>query len=506
MKPTRSRSTSLLILLLGVFLLAVFLISGPAAFAGDTQAAEDAPASEDATAEDASFDPAGDWQGTLTVPGADLRLVFHITRTDDGLSTTVDSIDQGTNSIPTSSTTFKNGKLHVKLPAIGGSYKAKLKDDGTFSGTWSQGGANLRLDLERQTEKLELKRPQEPKEPFPYHSEVVTFPSAESGGAEGDDVVLAGTLTRPKGDGPFPAAILISGSGPQDRDESLMGHRPFFVLADHLTRQGIAVLRYDDRGTAESTGNFSTATSLDFSFDTLGAVRFLKEQKKIGPIGLIGHSEGGLIAPMVAAGDDDVAFVVLLAGPGTTGKEILLDQTGLLYQGRGTVQARLDELRKLQIHVYDRIMVGDIDEDALKGALKELIDFQSGGTLSDKDMKTQIDGSFQTLTSPWFRFFLGHDPATMLEGVEQPVLALNGEKDIQVPAERNLKAIADALKKAGNTNFETESMPGLNHLFQTADTGLPDEYAKIEETFAPVALNRISEWILKHAQKADSPK
>lgn len=438
------------------------------------------------------FDPAGDWQGTLVVPGAELRLVFHIERDGDGLSATVDSVDQGADGIPTESTTFEDGKLKVTLPAIGGTYEGELQDDGTFSGTWSQGPAKLPLVLERQTEAIQLNRPQEPKEPFPYRQEEVRFKN------EAAEISLAGTLTLPEGDGPFPAAVLISGSGPQDRDESLMGHRPFLVLADHLTRQGIAVLRYDDRGVAESEGDFAAATSLDFADDVRAAVSFLEARKDIADVGLVGHSEGGLIAPMVAADTEAVDFIVLLAGPARPGKRIMLDQTGLLFRGRGTPDARLAEMRSLQSKVFDLVPSsadGKVDEEAMKKGMGDLINLQSGGALSGEQLATQVEAQIDTFDSPWFRFFLHHDPAPVLAKVKQPILALTGSKDFQVPAEDNLGHMEKVLKEAGHQDFETVEMPDLNHLFQTSETGLLEEYAKIEETFAPAALEKISSWI-----------
>ena len=457
---------------------------------GATISAETAPA--ETTPVDA-FDPVGDWLGSLEFGGSTLRLLFHINRTDEGLSATIDSLDQGADGIPVSRITFENGKLVAEIKAIGGTYRGEAQEDGTFHGTWSQGGMSLPLDLKPQTEEIAWNRPQEPKEPFPYRSEDVTFENSDDG------VTLAGTLTLPNGQGPFAAAILISGSGPQDRDESLMGHRPFLVLADHLTRQGLAVLRYDDRGTAESTGDFEAATSEDFARDTLAAVRFLVARNDIGAIGLVGHSEGGLIAPMVATQDDRVDYVVLLAGPGTPGRRIMLDQTERLYAGRGVDDFRVKKNRRLQKELFDHILA-DADAETLRKSIGALIDFQSGGALSAEDRDVQIEAQAKQLTTPWFRFFLAHDPAPVLAEVKQPVLALVGAKDFQVPADTNLTAVAEALKSGGNQDFETAEMEGLNHLFQTAETGLVDEYSKIEETFAPAALERISGWILSKTQ------
>lgn len=431
----------------------------------------------------------GDWTGELTVPGGSLPLVLHLEADGDGLKATMDSPNQGAMGIPVTEASFENGKLTVKVAALSGVYKGELKDDGTLEGTWSQGPATLPLNLKRQTEPIAPKRPQEPQGPFPYEVTDVTFENRR------DSVTLAGTWTKPQGEGPFPAAILISGSGPQDRDEQLMGHRPFWVLADHLTRQGIAVLRYDDRGTAESTGDFAAATSEDFAEDTRAAVRFLKQRPEVASIFLVGHSEGGLIAPMVAADTPDVDGIVLMAGPGTSGRQILLDQTERMMAQRGMPKEALETQRQLQGTVFDRIADGNDVE--LRKAIQDLIRFQTGGALTDRDLKTQVDANLKQMTSPWLRYFLTYDPVPTLRKVSRPVLAINGEKDLQVLPAANLGAIGETLKKAGNENVKLMELKGLNHLFQTAETGAAEEYSKIEETFAPQALEAISSWILE---------
>ncbi|MGH7127500.1 MAG: alpha/beta hydrolase family protein, partial [Planctomycetaceae bacterium] len=271
-----------------------------------------------------SQDPlAGDWTGALDVGGTQLRLVFHIGPEEDGNRTgTMDSPDQGTTGLPIATVALADSTVRMTMPAMSGSYEGRLSADGkTIDGTWTQGGSSLPLKLEKSAASVEPpSRPQEPKPPFPYASQDITYPNDASTG-----VTLAGTLTMPEAGGPFPAVVLVSGSGPQNRNEELLGHKPFLVLSDALTRRGIAVLRYDDRGVASSTGAFATATSEDFAGDALAGVRYLKTRPEIDPgrIGIIGHSEGGLIAPIAAARSDDVAFIVLMAGPGVTGEEIL---------------------------------------------------------------------------------------------------------------------------------------------------------------------------------------
>jgi pimeloyl-ACP methyl ester carboxylesterase len=366
----------------------------------------------------------------------------------------------------------------------------------------------------------ELVRPQNPKKPYPYREEDVTWESKAKG------VTLAGTLTSPHGDGPFPAVILISGSGPQDRDGQLLGHRPFFVLADHLTRAGIAVLRYDDRGVGKSKGKFETATALDFVDDALSGAAFLKTRPKINSrrIGLVGHSEGGLVAPIAATRSTDVAYIVLLAGPGKTGAEILEAQNRQVAKNTG----RSDEFVRWQFATLKRtiaIVLAEKDNAVASQKINEAMraDLVSqpvrlkleilghiattGGKVTvaetkdekpetlDKRLLEATIPATETFVPPSFRFFVQHDPRTTLEKVQCPVLALNGENDQQVPAKAHLSEIRLALEKGGNRHATVEEMPGLNHLFQTCKTGLPAEYGTIEETFAPAALKRIARWI-----------
>jgi len=448
----------------------------------------------------------GRWMGTLE--GAPLRLAFNITAAEDGtLSATMDSPDQGVNGIPTESTTFEDGTLIVTVPAVpgGGRFEGTLGDDGRIVGAWSQGPQSIPLVLEKQEEGAPAfgPRPQEPTEPFPYEVEDVSYPNPAAGNE------LAGTLTRPRGEGPFPAVVLISGSGSQDRDEALMGHRPFFVLADHLTRAGIAVLRFDDRGVGGSTGDPSTATSMDLSSDTEAGVDYLLGRDDIdaSAIGLIGHSEGGIIAPMVAARRDEVAFIVLMAGTGVNGAEILYDQAADILAANGVPTDAVQRNTARQERLFRAVTEAEADEvearfraelaDQLQNA--DATDLAVMG-FSSPDDSTTIETAVRQYTSPWFRYFLSYDPAPMLERVKVPVLAINGTLDLQVPWEVNLSAIGAALERGGNPDYTTMELEGLNHLFQTATTGAPTEYAQIEETIAPVALETMSDWILKRVR------
>ncbi len=430
----------------------------------------------------------GDWAGALAVGGTQLHLVLHITATPDAvLHATFDSVDQHANGIPISSIMLKDGALTMEIAAAHASYSGTLNAAATeIKGTWTQ-GQSLPLDFHKSAVSLKAegpKRPQNPTPPYPYQSIDLTYTNP----VQHD--TLAATLTVPQGKGPFPAVLLITGSGPQDRDESLMGHKPFLVLSDYLTRHGIAVLRADDRGIGKSTGDFATATTADFATDAEAGVALLKTRPEVDPhrIGLIGHSEGGIIAPMVAARNKDVAFIVLLAGTGTPGIDIITGQTRLIAEVSG---ASKDDAEKAASE--ERAMLQAVVSEKDPAALDKKLREQLAGQMPE----AQVNIAIKQVTSPWFKYFLAYDPAPALRQVKCPVLALDGSKDLQVPPEQNLAAIRAALKAGGNTNFEVKELPNLNHLFQTAKTGSPAEYASIEETFAPVALSTIGDWILK---------
>ncbi|MCB0609700.1 MAG: alpha/beta hydrolase [Lewinellaceae bacterium] len=445
----------------------------------------------------------GDWNGILNIQGTQLRIVFHISETGGTYTATLDSPDQKAFGIPAGETTFAENNLEIKLPNLAAQYKGKYDAAAqVVDGTFSQGGATFPLKLTREEqEKQELKRPQNPVAPFPYAQEDVTYDNPAAQG-----VTLAGTLTLPKGDGPFPAVILISGSGPQNRDEELLGHKPFLVIADHFTRNGIAVLRFDDRGVGQSTGDFATATSADFATDVQAGVEYLKTRKEINArkIGLAGHSEGGLIAPMVAAKSADVAFIVLMAGPGVSGDKVIRLQSRLISKAEGKSEQEIkadDNFLKTAFKELKKTKNIEATRLKLKNTMmKEMEKLPA----ADKEKLGNLDqvatSQVNSITSPWFRYFLFYDPATSLEKVKCPVMAINGGKDLQVDPNQNLPAISSALKKGGNTRFVVKEIPGLNHLFQHTDTGKPSEYAEIEETIAPEALNYMTGWILEQTK------
>jgi fermentation-respiration switch protein FrsA (DUF1100 family) len=425
--------------------------------------------------------------GTIELGGGiKVRVVFHIVNTENGLTATLDSPDQGMKGLPATKVTRDGATVKIDIEKIGGTFEGQVAaDSNSIVGTFTQGGPTpLVLHRLKDESEIELRRPQNPTKPYPYHDEDVTYDNKIQ------NVTLAATLTIPQGKGPFPAVVLITGSGPQDRDESLLGHKPFLVLSDYLTRHGIAVLRADDRGTAKSTGNFATATTADFATDTEAGINYLKTRPEVDThkIGLIGHSEGGIIAPMIAARNPDVAFIVMMAGSGVPGDEILVAQVEAIAESSGKTHDEAVKAGAKQREILTLVKT-EKDPAKLEKDLKE--------KLADEGMEAQLGIEIKALTSPWFRYFMSYDPATALRKVTCPVLVLNGEKDKQVPPAQNLPAIRKALEQAGNKHFEIDELPSLNHLFQTAKTGSPSEYAQIEETIAPVALDKMSTWILK---------
>ncbi len=442
----------------------------------------------------------GMWLGTLSFSGMDLRVVFHLSKNPEGkLSATMDSPDQGAKDIPVEEATFENNHLRLDAKSIGGVFEGDLKTDKSkLDGNWTQGGTTIPLVLEKTDKVPQLNRPQEPKPPYPYLEKEVAYENKKAG------ITLAGTLTLPKTGAPFPAVLLITGSGAEDRDETVFGHRPFLVLADYLTRRGIAVLRVDDRGVGKSTGTTAKATSQDFAGDVLAGVEYLKSLKEINPkqIGLLGHSEGGIIAPMAAIQSPDVAFIVMMAGTGLTGEQILYLQSALIYKAEGISEEVIAKDRKLKEQIF-AVIKQESDSTAAAKKMRQLMT-DAMAQMDEKEKQAlsytpeMVDMSIKQLLVPWFRYFLTYDPVPTLMKVKCPVLAINGDKDLQVPPKENLTAIENALKAGGNKDYTIKLLPGLNHLFQKADTGSPMEYSKIEETISPEALEVIGNWIVEH--------
>jgi len=449
-------------------------------------------------AEEAAMDGIlGTWSGALDLGGTKLPLVFHLVRGEAGLAATMDSPAQGAKGIPASGASFADGTVRIEFTSMRAVYAGKLSADGSaIAGTWSQGSASLPLDLVRSAAAGDS-RPQTPKPPYPYRSEELRLP----GGAPG--VELAATLFIPAGKGPFPAVVLVTGSGPQDRDETILGHKPFLVIADHLARNGIAVLRYDDRGVASSTGNFGSATTLDFAADAKAALDYLAARPETDPrrVGIIGHSEGGLIAPLVAAQDPKARFLVLLSGPAMRGSDLLLLQTAAIARASGASAEAVAGTQAINAKLYG-IASGPGDQATVAAALKkaylEWVDTEPSLEPAERDeARKGADSAVASLVAPWTRCFLSLDPAPALASLSIPVLALGGTKDLQVPEEENFRAFSRIFADSGRSSLLTlRKLDGLNHLFQHAGTGLPNEYGLIEETFAAEALGAMTDWIL----------
>lgn len=436
--------------------------------------------------------PEGSWTGQLDVMGTKLRLNFHIQHSDGQWSATMDSPQQGATGIKVQSAEVNGQEVTLSMPSMGIKYEAMCEGD-SLKGTFKQGGMEFPLDMVRMDDDAvgdqsqeEMNRPQEPQPPFPYESEEIEFFN------QADDVKLVGTLTIPEGEGPFPGVILITGSGPQNRNSEIFGHKPFWVIADYLTRRGIAVLRYDERGVGGSDGDFSTATSADFARDASEAVAYLAARPEViaDQTGIIGHSEGGMVGPMVAKWTDQVDFLILLAGPGVPGHQVLLSQKEAIELAMGIDPEQVAAAQVSFRELYDLFLREDIDDDELMLRVNEKL-----FTLLEGMSEEQITMTQAQLLSPWMKYFIRHDPAVVLRQVTCPVLILNGGKDLQVLPDLNVPAIEAALSDGENEDYTSEIFPELNHLFQHADTGLVSEYQTIEETFAEDALDRIANWI-----------
>lgn len=435
-------------------------------------------------------DITGTWKGRLVLPNLVLRIVFHISQTGQGgYETSIDSPDQGVKGISTVSTSFEDSLLTIQIPAIGASYEGKMHKDGILYGTFTQGRA-LPLDLERG--EIKMVRPQEPLPPYLYQSLDVRFPNEEAG------INLAGTLTLPFSGKNFPAVILITGSGPQNRDEEIMGHKPFWIIADYLTRRGIAVLRVDDRGVGESEGNFAVATASDYVTDVKAAFDFLQKRKDIDSrrIGVLGHSEGGSVAFRWAGKNEKVAFVVSLAGVAVKGEQLLLKQVEVIGRSEGMTDIQWDSLAPILRNRYAILAQEKSSEEIKKELYADVTKGVSPKDLADPNVKKRIDSGVEQMTSPWYLNFIKYDPVVDLKKVKCPVLALNGMSDIQVDANMNLSAIEEAVRSNGNTRVTLKKYPELNHMFQHCRTCTLREYGELEETISPEVLQDIASWIM----------
>ncbi len=449
----------------------------------------------------------GIWEGDLDVGAQKLRMIFTIKTRNDGVTTVnIQAPQQSPLQIPADTLIFPaDNEISLEKKQFKMSFTGRLVNDSTLSGNFVQ-GVSIPLVLKK-VEKATIiqpaKRPQTPRPPFGYKAINISFQNVKAG------IQLAGTITIPdtiKGK-KYPAVILISGSGAQDRDETIVGHKPFAVIADYLTQKGFAVLRYDDRGTASSGGNHSNATSAHFADDTRAAVAFLKSNEWIdgNRIGLIGHSEGGIIAQMVAAGSSDIAYIVMLAGPGIPCIDLLTEQNVAIMRSGGMDSTTAAAYGPLFKKVTRSIIDAQDSAKAIEKAVKVL---KKWDVSNEVKKAFNLEGDTQRLAyakamvgqlyTPWFRYFLGYKPGPVLKRLSCDVLALNGSRDIQVLPQSNLAGIKAALQKSRSKRYDVQEIQQLNHLFQTCERCSLDEYATLEESFSPKALQLMSEWLAKY--------
>lgn len=444
------------------------------------------------------------WQGKLSVGSQQLHLVVHLNRNGETCSATFDSPDQMAIGIPFSSCLLKSDSLLLLADDLQAAYFGRFIGD-SILGEWSQGGMRFpltlfRVDQSDNKQVMEFARPQNPKPPFPYVVREIKFSNTQA------EIELSGTLSIPEGKGPFPALVLISGSGPQDRDETILGHKPFAVIADFLTRKGYAVLRYDDRGVGSSTGQFKGATTQDFASDANSAWKYLNDLPEVDKtkIGVIGHSEGGIVAAMLASTNRNCAFVVSMAGPGIPHDELLLEQTSALYGSTSSGSEDLAEVMAFNKSCYD-VLKQEKNSALREARIRKLCydyfelgnaDYPEGKKAAGKQAEIMI----QTLLEPWFFYFIQMNPATYWSKVKCPVLAMNGELDLQVLPVSNLRGIQRALPKRTKIKSCFIELNKLNHLFQPAVTGRPEEYGTIQTSISESALNLISDWLVKEIQ------
>lgn len=442
---------------------------------------------------------AGRWLGTITFGSVQLRIGFEITDANKGdYSASFRSIDQSGLEIPMSAVKLNGDNVRLEMDANRSAYEGKFTADGdTIEGNWLQYGTKTPLVMKRVDAFPEIIRPQTPRKPYPYIEEEVAYENQPA------NVHIAGSLTLPKEKGPFPAVLLIAGSGALDRDETISYHKPFLVLADHLTRRGIAVLRVDKRGVGDSTGeklvgDYANTTLMDLADDVFAGVEYLKSRKDIDPqrIGLLGHSEGGVIGPIVASRSSDVAFLVMLAGLGQNNGDIIIFQKCLAAKERGADESTLALMRSWYKRLY-ALLAEDTDSATAERKIRAL-----HATLTDDEKKrigwpdNELNHEVAGQLRPHWRYDLRHDPCAVLKQVRCPVLALGAVLDRNVPAKENLAGIAEALKAGGNTRFTVREFPGMNHGFQTV---LPDHTpgkALDGETMSPLVLQTISDWII----------
>lgn len=435
-------------------------------------------------------DISGDWTGEVEIPSGKLGFVFHLTKEGNAYSATMDIPKQGLSNSKAENTTYIDSVLTITFPTFKIEYLGHLNKQNEFIGNLSQSKSPVPLNLKRGN--IKLNRPQEPKPPFSYYSEEVTFQN------QADKIYLKGTLTLPKKEGKYPVVIIISGSGPQDRNGEMFGHKLYWVIADQLTKNGIGVLRFDDRGIGESGGKVAQTNIETNSADVKGAIAYLKTRKDIiiSKIGLIGHSIGGIVAPKVASETKDINYIILMAGPGLDGDKLMLSQKAASEKLLGIPEEQIMQGQELIKGAYDIIINSKLNIDGIKAQVTAYFKEKIGTMVPE----SQIISITEQITGNEVFSLIQSKPSQYLSKVKCPVLAINGSKDFQVPAKDNLAAIKKAIESGGNTKIETIEMEGLNHLFQESKTGALSEYVEIEQTISPVALNTMTLWILQQVK------
>lgn len=447
----------------------------------------------------------GLWEGKLAV-GVDLRLVFNFSIDENNkLKMVLEMVDQQS-TVPASEVTFSGDTVYVEIKDANVKYEGVVDTDSTIKGSWKQAGMSLPLNLKK-IEKIEYPvRAQTPVPPFSYKSEDIEYSNSDN------SIKYAGTITIPSGKGPFPAAILITGSGQQNRDETMMGHKPFAVIADHLTKQGFVVLRVDDRGIGGTTGDVKTSTTADFAKDVMIGLDYLKKRPEVNTkkLGMIGHSEGGMIAAMVGAERKDIDFIVFLAAPGVNTVTLMTEQNEAILAKTGLSKEYVTAYVALYRNIIETINKASTPAEA-KENMTVAVDKWRDTTNKNAVLVTtrifntktrdEFVNQFAALAeNPWFKYFLRFDPTPYLEKLSCKVLALNGDKDVQVLSASNLAGIRSALQRSKVKTSEIIELPGLNHLFQTCKDCTITEYGKLDETFSPAALQKMSGWLKKNVQ------
>jgi alpha/beta superfamily hydrolase len=429
-------------------------------------------------------DITGNWTGMITGPKGSIEINFSISKKQNTLESSIDVPFNGIFEFKAEQTTFKDSILIMTFPKLNLVYEGKFKNPSKITGDLSRGGNPITLNLK--PVKTNIKRPQEPKPPFDYYTENVAFKNSEG-------IPIKGTLSLPKKNGKFPVVIIISGSGPHDRVGEMYRHKPYLVIADHLTKNGIGVLRYDERGIGESGGDFKTATISEFSDDVSSAVTYLKTRKDIDKkkIGLVGHSLGGIIGPKVASERNDVSFLVLMAAPGLNGDELMLMQKAAFEKEMGLNDEQVEFGQKMMKNTFAIITETNLDNKTLKDSLHSFYIKNYGLMIPENQREAMVNqiGSSEVVS------LIRSQPSEFLEKVNCPVLAINGSKDLQVTPKKNLEAIKTSLEKNGNSDFKILEFENLNHLFQESETGSLTEYAQIEQSISPDVLKKITSWI-----------